>query len=247
MQTVLDALFTPIARLLVARGVLFAQAAERLKAAYVRAAMRAPGAKTTDSRISVLTGLQRRDVARLRDDTPGPRAVNHLARLVAQWQIDPAYAGRDLPRKGAVGSFDALALSIRRDVHPRTLLEQLLQAGTVSEQPDGALRLEQSSYQPLPGSAAQTDYLAQNAGDFLTASVDNVLGASPPEFERAVHYNGLSPEAVAELDAEFRDGQMALMHRLSARAAQLQDASPGPLRFRAGGYFHSSEEDPCAD
>jgi hypothetical protein len=237
MNRIMDTLFAPIARLLVARGVGFADAAGRLKQAYLRAALRLAGADATDSRISVMTGLQRRDIVGLRGQEPERRGVNHLSRLVALWVVG---GGQPLPRKGDVGSFDALALQVRRDVHPRTMLEQLVAAGTVSVV-DGMVRLEQVSYQPMPGSAGQMAYLADNAGDFLAAAVGNVLGDTP-HFERAVHYNQLDAAAVVQLEAAFRAGQMALLGQINAQAAALQGAMPGTMRFRAGAYFYDEDE-----
>lgn len=233
MNQIIDALFAPIARLLVARGVGFADAAGRLKQAYLRAALRLAGPDATDSRISVMTGLQRRDIVGLRGQEPDRRGVNHLSRLVALWVVS---GGRPLPRKG----FDALACQVRRDVHPRTMLEQLLAAGTVSVA-DGMVRLEQVSYQPMPGSAGQMAYLADNAGDFLAVAVGNVLGDTP-HFERAVHYNQLDAAAVAQLEAAFWAGQMALLGQINAQAAALQKAMPGTMRFRAGAYFYDEDE-----
>jgi hypothetical protein len=240
MIRVIDALIAPLARLFVARGVAFADATRHLKRHYVQAALTLAGRDATDSRISVMTGLQRRDVVALRDTLVDTQpSINHAARLVARWLA--MHEGRPLPRKGDV-SFDALALSIRRDVHPKTVLEQLLEAGTVTLTDDGSVTLAQGAYQPRPGGAEQLDYLANNAGDFLNAAVANTLSDAPPHFERAVHYNQLSASAVAELDTAFRAGQMALLHDINARAAMLQATQPGTARFRAGGYFYTQDD-----
>jgi Family of unknown function (DUF6502) len=239
MIRALDALLAPLARLLVARGVSFAVATRHLKRHYVQAALTLAGKNTTDSRLSVMTGLQRRDVVALRDaavdEAPG---INHAARLVARWLA--VHQGQPLPRKGDV-SFDTLAQSIRRDVHPKTILDQLLAAGTVTLAPDGTVSLTSGAHQPTPGSAEQLAYLATNAGDFLNAAVTNTLSADPPHFERAVHYNQLSPAAIATLNAAFCKGQMALLHEINAQAAALQATHPGTARFRAGGYFYRQD------
>lgn len=244
MPRFVDMIFAPLARLLVARGLLFGEVTERLKLHYLRAAQGLAGPRATDSRLSVMTGLQRRDITRLSalpDHAPPERKVNHLSRLVQLWQTDPRFAGRALTRAGGDDSFEALALSIRRDVHPRTMIEQLREAGTVSVTDDGSIRLEQTSYQPMAGSEAQLDYLAENAGDFLAAATGNVLAAKAPFFERAAHFNQLSPEAVAQLEAAFREGEMALLQAIAQRAAALQTESPGTHRFRAGAYFYSTD------
>lgn len=231
MNRILDALLAPIARLAVARGVLFPQAAERLKVQYLRAAEALADAPN-DSRISVMTGLQRRDIARLRDVPDDPPVAHHLSRLVAIWVADHP---RSLDRK----AFDALAASVRKDVHPRTLLEQLVAAGTVRVEGDQVQRLKRS-YQPAVGSADQLNFLATNGADFLTAATQNVI-ADAGFFERAAHFNQLSPDAVAELDALFRAGQMDILEGVAARARALQVQSPGDHRFRAGGYFYTEE------
>jgi hypothetical protein len=240
MIRAIDALLAPIARLFVARGVGFAEATRHLKRHYVQAALALAGRDATDSRISVMTGLQRRDVVALRaaqvQDAP---TINHTARLVARWLAQ--HKGAPLPRKG-YASFDALALSIRRDVHPKTLLDQLVEAGTVTLDADGTVHLAVQAHQPRTGGEEQLAYLANNAGDFLNAAVANTLLATPPHFERAVHYNQLSPSAVAQLDAAFRAGQMALLHDINARAAALQGTDPGTARFRAGGYFYTQDD-----
>lgn len=239
MNDLLDALLAPIARLAIAKAVPFAQVAERLKLQFVRAASQEAGADKppTDSRISVMTGLQRRDIARLRNLPPqvSPPA-NHLARLVAQWQL--RHGGEALTRD----AFDDLARDIRKDVHPRTQLEQLIAAGTVGHEGD-RLVLRAASYQPFAGSQNQLDHLAAQGRDFLAAATDNALAIRPRHFERAVHYNGLSAAAVAQLDALYRDRQMAVLQEINALAARLQEEQPGHVRFRAGGYFYRKDRD----
>ena len=246
--TILDSLFAPLARLLVARGVVFPDFAERMRAHYIAAAERQAG-KTTDSRLSVLTGLQRREVTRLRGFVPRDERPNPLSRLVALWQTDPAWAQGGtpltLPRNGPARSFEALAWSVRRDVHPRTMLDALTASGTVALSEDGSeVLLVRASYQPLAGSEDQLAYLARNLGDHLGTATDNVLGGKPPQFERAVHYTGLTEAQVQALAEAHAEGQMALFQDLSRRAAAMKAAGPGgDRRFRAGAYFHQTEGD----
>lgn len=246
MTLPLDIFLKPLARLLIARGVLFSAASRQLKHAYIRGAEDHVGGAVTDSRLSVMTGLQRRDLAKLREERETedaqPRQVNHLSRLVAKWQADPKMNGAPLPRRGDGPSFDTLARSVRQDVHPKAMLDQLVAAGTVAIRDDDTVELLQPSYQPLPGSSEQLAYLFDNVGDHLAAATENLLAEHPPHFERAVHYNQLSEKAVTQLDALYRERQMALLQELNAAAAELQASDPGPCRFRAGGYFYSEEE-----
>ena len=257
MPDVLDHLFAPLCRLLVARGVAFADLAERLKGHYVKAAQglaaEAGAGKITDSRLSVMTGLQRREIARLREFETKPTQPNHLSRLVAMWQTDPAYCqrgkARALPRTGPAPSFESLAREVRRDVHPRTMLDTLETTGTIRLDGDGqTVHLIETAYLPLSGSEEQLEYLAFNVGDHLATAAGNVLGRQPPLFERAVHYGGLTDDQVATLAKRFHTRQMELLEELSREAAQMKASADqgATARFRAGGYVftqtHAKDE-----
>ena len=242
----LDSLLGPLARFLVAQSIAFPDFAERMKLHYVRAAEAASGDKATDSRISVQTGLQRRDIARLRAAEVRKRPPNHLAQLIALWMTDPGYGqGATLPRNGPAPSFEALASMVRKDIHPRTFLDALLAVEAVALEGEGAeVRLMKQSYQPLPGSEDQIAYLVANMGDHLAAAVDNVTGHTPAHFERAVHYGRLTEAEVEELREEFAAAQMEVLQALGRRAAEMKRTGcTGSQRFRAGGYFYQHEGD----
>ncbi|MEM6637892.1 MAG: DUF6502 family protein [Pseudomonadota bacterium] len=253
MINILDRFLGQVARLMVARGILFPEFAERMKAHYVEAARGLTEGKITDSRLSLATGLQRRDIARLKNFQGRPERATHLSRLVALWLNDPDYAPggapRALPRAGPAPSFEALAARVRRDVHPRSMLETLIAAGTVGLDADGeTTTLAAHSFQPLAGSEDQLDYLSANLGDHLSAATDNVLGAAPPWFERAVHYTALTGDQIDTLRSFHARGQMALLEDLSRQAAAMKaDAVDDPdarHRFRAGAYFFGTDEGP---
>src|SRR5262249_54784899 len=84
--------FRPLARLLIAGGVPYQAASEALKRAYVQAAHRHfAGEASSDSRISLLTGIHRKDVRRLAQavaDEWGPESINSFASAVhAAWTL----------------------------------------------------------------------------------------------------------------------------------------------------------------
>ncbi|MCV2892939.1 DUF6502 family protein [Lentibacter sp. XHP0401] len=249
MLPTLDHILAPLARLLVARGVPFGDLMERMKGHYVQAASEQSAAqsdgKITDSRLSVMTGLQRRDIARLRAFEHKAPKPNPLTRLVALWQAHPDYSrsGKPLPlpRTGDAPSFESLAREVRQDVHPRAMLDTLFAAGTVKLCKD-TVELTQNAYVPLAGSEEQLDYLAENVGDHLAAAAENVLGPYPLHFERAAHYTGLTPAQVKILTASYDAAQMALLEDIASQAEALKLKAPtgASARFRAGGYFYSA-------
>ncbi len=215
---------------------------------YVNAAKGISGGKLTDSRLSVLTGLQRRDIARLRSLPAPQQRPHHLAKLLVLWQTEPEFAGRDLPNNGSPPSFEALAKQVRKDIHPRTMRDALEAAGAIAiDAKTQTVRLIQTSYQPLAGSDDQLAYLTQNLGDHIDAATDNVLTVSPPHFERAVYYTDLTKEQIIELRRTHATEQMALLERLSTMAAGMKKDAAANVepkhRFRAGGYFYATKDD----
>jgi|SRR5262245_20666136 len=80
----------PLVKLLLHRGVGYPAFAEALKSLFVRVVTEEfplHGKRETDSRISVLTGIYRRDVRRLRDEAQ---------RAIERWRPKTAAAGRTL-------------------------------------------------------------------------------------------------------------------------------------------------------
>lgn len=242
MHVLLSQIFGPLARLAIAKGWRFADVSECLRRAYVDAARAEAGKDASVSRLSVMTGLQRRDVGRLLETEALPQAApDPLARLVGSWLA--LNDGEDLPWHGADGSFDALARSVRKDTHPRTFLDALVAAGTVSIEGDH-VRLLKRAYVPLEGSEAQTRYLGQNVGDHLSVAVGNVLGREESGgYDLAVHYNALSAEAAEEIEALWRARMAPVLSEVNARAAELQQQRPGRARIRGGGYFRTEDAD----
>ena len=235
MRIALESILRPLARLAIAKGIRFADVSERLRRAYFDAAVDVAGENATSSNLSVMTGLQRRDVTRLlkSNDQIDIAAPNPLSRLVALWLVE--FDGAPLPQHGSLESFDALARQIRKDIHPRTLLDRLVASGTVGIE-GTEVRLLKKAHVPLEGSDEQIRYLGQNVGDHLAAAVGNVLG-DPPSFDLAVHYDGLSDDSVSEPQTLWRERMTPVLEELNAKASEYQNQEPGPVRFRAGGYF----------
>lgn len=253
----LSRILTPLVRSMIARGVTFPDLSDLLKPIFVRSAERdfgLDGKRMTDSRISLLTGLQRRDVRAHRDqgDGKGPthEGAGPLPRIIALWLSDEAWSEGDTPRvlarAGEGLSFEALVHSVSRDMHPRTLLDELERQGAVAIEAD-RITLLTDGYLPT-GDEAKLDYFAANLGDHAEAAVTNLNADEAPFFERAVHYNQLSDDSLAALEAMARTKQHTMMKELNAEANRLQrkdkhnKTAQGCFRFGAFIYLENSEE-----
>ena len=93
LLTALLTLMRPLVRFLLARGIAFDSFVEVAKRAFIEVAEKdfgLPGKRQTDSRISVLTGLTRKEVARVRDEAESlsmvaDQRLNRAARVVSGW------------------------------------------------------------------------------------------------------------------------------------------------------------------
>lgn len=254
----------PLVRLLLARGVTYPYLAGLLKGIYVQVAVDdfpAPGRRQTDSRISLMTGVHRKDVRRLlgepADPATAPPNVSLGARLVARWCAEPAYLdpeGRPLPlprqaRADGGASFDRLVAEESTDVRARAVLDEWLRLGLAELDAESRVCLRTGAFIPEKGEEEKLFYFGRNLHDHLAAASHNVLGGQPPFLERCVYSDGLSVEGVAALREEAEERGMAVLRALNRRAGELRAtgaAAPGQ-RMNFGIYFYSEPAPNGAD
>ena len=261
-STAVSRVLRPLVKLLISKGFNFTQLSELLKGVYVEVAEQdfpLTGKSQTDSRIHLLTGVHRKDVKRLRGQSPSshhaPEAVTLGAQAVALWTsspeyLDPSGQPRALPRRAAPGqaSFESLIESISKDIRPRAVLDEWLRLGVVELDADGQVRLVTAAFIPQKGEAERLFYFAHTLHDHIASGVHNLSGALPPAMERSVHYSALTPEALEEVKALAEKKGMEALHAVNARCRELAtEAGEHTRRLTFGVYFHEapSAEEPA--
>ena len=206
----LNRLLIPLARLCLANGITFAAVEDVLKRAFVQETIalqpEAPMHGTV-SRVSTVTGITRREVTRLiKIEASGRQTKQPLAAEVfARWTTDSAWRDHDgtpciLNRQGPAPSFEALAQSITRDIHPRSMLDDLIRLGLARyDEEFDRVSLTRNEFVPRGDSRQMLGFLGDNVGDHLEASVANVLHDGSRHFEQAVFADELSVESVEAL------------------------------------------------
>ena len=232
----------PLVRLLLNFRIVFPQLAELLKSVYVEVAekeFRLPKKPQTDTRLSLLTGIHRKDIKRLRTqavtDRSTPAAINTGSRLVARWVGDARYLDAQqqpkiLPMKAAANevSFELLVQEIcKRDLRPRVILDEWLNLGVVSLDTDKNVQLNTQAFIPSKGFDEKAFFLGHNVSDHLAAATHNILDQQPAFFERCVYYDGLSEDSIQQLQALVNDQGMKTLIAFNDLAMQLKahDAS----------------------
>jgi len=260
----LTRLLRPLVQTLIGFGVTYPQCAALLKATYVDIARNefyAPNGKQTDSRISVLTGVHRKDVRRLgaepADDMVLPPEASLAAQIIGVWLGAPEYtddegAPRRLPRGAAPGtvSFESLVESVTKDVRARTLLDECLARKLVAVDEDGVVRLLQDAFVPDNRLDELAYYFGRNLHDHIATAGKNLTPDAEPRLERSVYYARLTPASVARLHAHARRAGMAALTRVNKLALALSKSDAGDpdatKRMSFGVYFYDAERDPAA-
>jgi len=252
----------PLARLAVARGMQYAQFDEILRTAFVEAPREAhpdvPPHRAV-SRVSAATGLNRREVTRLikAEKTEAPKRAP-ATELFARWLSDPKLRlkgapRKTLPRQGAAPSFESLAQSVTKDVHPRSLLEELCRLGLarVDEEHD-TVELLRETYVPTGDDKRLFGFLGANVGDHLSAAVSNVLVQPPRHLEQAMFADGLSRESLERLRPFVSEQWQTLVRALVPMVRQFIEedeaaARPQDQRLRVGMYAYAEPMDRAAE
>lgn len=254
LPSALRQLLQPLVRLALARGLPYAALDELLRATLVDEARRlnagTPGHGLV-SRVSTATGLTRREVGRLLDAseprTPASRGL--ASEVFARWMADPLYRHkgrpRVLPRTGEAPSFEALAQSVTRDVHPRSLLDELCRLDLAAWNADqDSVALRRNAFVPRADFAHMLSLLTDNVGDHLHAAVDNVLGSGDAHFEQAVFADELSAQSVQALRPLIAAQWAGLFERLAPAleqhlAADRAEGRTQDQRVRIGFYSYA--------
>ncbi|WP_338416349.1 DUF6502 family protein [uncultured Sphaerotilus sp.] len=263
-------MLAPLVRWLLVQGIPLNALVRTLRGVYLTEGhddLARRGRRVTDSALSVLTGIHRKEVRAFmeahHEPTGASASVSRLtptpaSALFSQWITDPAYrepAGeirRELPRHGPAPSFEALAREASRDVHPRTLLEELERLQLVEVQPERVRLLSDRFVLPLHDPAA-VHTMAVNVADHIAAAVHNLQAELPSErlLEQSVFADGLSAASAHHLGEVARQlWGVALEGMVREAHAQIaQDAARGRqptpdhsdernTRARFGIYYH---------
>lgn len=255
---VLDAVLRvmkPAARLLLQNGVSYGALAHALKRVFLDAAqdeLKARGMAQTDSAVSLLSGVHRRDVRTLLrspvdEGTTEQRAPLSMAsEVAARWLSQRPWMGEDglprpLPRGASPDSFDQLVTSISSDVRPRAMLDEMKRLGVV-EEADDTVSLSAVGFAPRQGFEEMSRYFTDHLHDHLTAAARNLQGEAS-FLEQSISVDQIQESSAAELQraavavwTQARPGFLALaQERFDADATQPVETPR--FRARLGIYF----------
>ncbi|HEY7528298.1 MAG TPA: DUF6502 family protein, partial [Candidatus Deferrimicrobiaceae bacterium] len=192
-------LLRPLVKILLRNGIPFGAFADFAKRVYVETAAKEfaiPGRKPSNSRVSILTGLSRKEVLRVKrlpppDDLGAAERYSRAARVLSGWLRDRRFADAYgdpavLRLEGKGASFTELVKSYSGDEPARAVLDELVRVGAVERIDGGRVRLVERAYIPKGGEVDKIGILGADVADLVSTIDHNIGRGNPPFFQRKV-------------------------------------------------------------
>jgi hypothetical protein len=251
-------LLKPIVRLLLTNGINYTMILEDIKHVFVNVAdeeFKIHGRPQTNSRITLLTGVHRKDVQRIRNEQSSTITLDQStgAQIVGLWTGNKLYLdanNRPIPlhknmSKGGDLSFEALVASISKDIRAKTVIDEWLRLELVSIDEKDRLVLNVNAFIPDASLEEKLAFLRMNLHDHAAAAVNNITHPEAPMLERCVYYQGLTDETVQLLNAYAVETGMSAIQAINRYASELKAAqtkvAEAKTRINFGLYFYQEK------
>jgi hypothetical protein len=234
----IEKLLRPLVRLLLSFQITYPQLADLLKRIYVDVAsneFEVEGKRQSDSRVTLLTGVHRKDVKRLREAESSALeltiTVSAGAQIIGHWLAADEYTNSrgkplPLPLKPTDDSnvcFESLVEQVlKQDIRPRVILDEWTNLGIAHIDKDSNVVLNSGAFTPDKGLDEKAYFFGKNLQDHINAGAHNLLGRDPSYFDRSVYYDKLSSESVKELAELAEQIGMQALTEMNKHAATRQ-------------------------
>ncbi len=252
-------LLRPLVKIMLQHGMSYGAFAEILKRVYVDVAdneFHVDGRKQSVSRVSVLTGLNRKEVSRVKslpplESTGLDERHNRAARIATAWFRDPAYHNdvgdpMPLPFEGK-GSFSELVKKYSGDMPPRAVADELQRVGAIELAEDSRLKLMAHGYIPSTGGSEVVQFLGAHTADLIDTIGHNMnCAADEKRFQRSAQFRNVPVEYIGEFrQLSAKLGQRTLEEIdqwLAERDRGSEENLQGVSRARLGVGIYEFEE-----
>lgn len=256
----------PLIRILLRLGFSADQISQMARKLTVDAAMEHPEFRPPHRKrafvahAAVVTGLSRKEVAKLRDmedlqEALDSRQVNRSVRVLAGWRNDRRYRDPEtdkplskLPFKTASGvSFHQLAREYAGDVPPRSVLDALIRTGALTRK-GNTIELVRDYPTQAHGPDEELDFIGIMLGNALgTAEFDLRPCIEARQLFREWYQAYVPEERLADAKSLIREETMEFGRRLDERLAELAHRAPkANTRYRRvglGAYYTETDSD----
>ena len=259
-------LMRPLIRILIRNGISHGEFAEYLKLVFVDVAevdFALPDRDTSQSRVAILTGLSRKEVALQKEILEGRTLPSHhgnlhrVTRVLQGWHTDADFTGPyGMPLELVMESSDKINFRelMRRycpDMAPLAMADELLRVGVMEQTASGEFKVLTRAYVPESLHPDALERLGTVVRNFLNTVEYNMEreASAVSRFERVVVAdNGLPEDLLGAFDSLLRlKGQQLLVELdnwLSSQESENVSKDPDRRMLKTGvGIYHYIDED----
>lgn len=223
LQGACRAVLRPLVSMLLKCGMTFKEFSDISKSVFVESASAdygIDGRPTNVSRVSILTGISRKEVKRQREilestEVPVTRKINDATRVLSGWHQDSQFLDEDqeplaLAKTGQGATFVNLCDKYGGDVPPTTMLKELLNTECVEQLEDGSLRVLKRYYQPAIRDDENLLFAVDRIRDVIATMDNNVF----PKEGGALRFGGYADNEFIPVES------VAAFHKFMDRRGQ---------------------------
>ena len=260
-------LLVPLVRILLRNGITFNEISEVIKGTYARVAatdFAVPGRPMSYSRISITTGMARRDIERVLGAEDRLRRAlesnaSRIANVLQGWHNDPEFMGpygfpRELAHEREPGggqSFGDLVARYAADISPELMLEELMRvhAATIAEE-SGLIRVLKRTFIPEQMAPELIEVFARGVRRYVETIDHNLREVDPSKrrFERWVFPDyGIREEDWVPFNDMVRDRLQDVIEDLETQFVLIRKPRPESERILSVGVGLYLYKDDLAD
>jgi len=229
IREALASLLEPVILVLLKSGMTWKEFSAIARMKFVDVATRQFGLRgrpTNVSRVAIITGMDRRDVRKLRVDATSSDAVQHgfmskPTQVLEGWYRDPDFLAadgkpRDLEIEGETRSFTALSRRYAPGIPSVAMIKELRSAAALQELKGSKVRVLKRTYIPRELGENQIRLWGSVLHDVAATLEHNVTGngAREPRFERRALNLSVDREALPDFRAFLASEGQAFLERM---------------------------------
>jgi len=253
-----EAVFGPLVRLLVAHGVSSLEAERLLRAVCVHEAANAEVGqrkKPNVSRIALVTGVDRAEVARILKRPPRVdseiEARRHVNRVLAGWYSDRDFVHGNRPlllqikaNKHIRATFWTLVNRYAPGVYPRVMLDELVRVRAVRKLDDGRVQVRMRRYRAGEFSDESLRQIGSCVRDLMRTMIDNAMEPGSPYVCRSVETSDIDPTSLPLIRRMLVDRSDAMLSGIqeTLKSSKWKQARQAGRRARIGLTVFSHED-----
>lgn len=222
-------LLRPIASMLLKCGMTWREFSDLAKSSFVQAASDEygiDGRQTNISRVSILTGISRKEVKRQRDllsqESPVRKGkTTDATRVLSGWHQDPLFLDANsnpkvIPENGPAPSFKALCQRYGGDIATQTMLKELVKTNAVRRANDGNLVATSRFYRPAVHDDENLRWAVSLTRDLVETMNNNVFldDTRVARFGRKADNERIPKSAIPEFRQHLADRGQAFLEEI---------------------------------